>query len=289
MSILKKHLVSLIFVISFALLAGCANLGEIREFGKLSSASAGYTNLTEDYLNAPDRQKKYLMVSETEAKAKLEASAKERKKQSEKLKLYHKAIETYMKAIADLAGDQVTAYDKELGDLVDSATKASLIEKDKANWLKTIAGVLADAATNYYRQKKLSDVIELANAPLQNILQDLEKIMDGYSASIDLEKRYFDSYYRQLLVMAKEKVSKGSNIMKEPVAAQLLTDTRNAQEPLFETRKKAVKVYKESLKTIAVAHQKLYDNRNNLSSDNVLSTIKDYSKKIYDAYKTINQ
>lgn len=276
MSLIKRYYCAALF----ALITGCANLGEIQEFGKLSSDSAAYTKLTEDYLSAPERQKKYLMESETEAKAELDKSTKDRKKQEEPLKLYHKTIENYMKAIADLAGDQITVYDKELGGLIDSATKASLIEKERAKSLKTISEVLAEAATNYYRQKKLKEVIADANAPLQNVLQDLIVIVGAYSSSIENERTYFDNYYKLLLGMAKG---------KEPAAAQIISDTYNTQAPTFDARTKAADAYVKTMQTIADAHQKLYDNRNNLSNDKVLATIKDYSKKIYDAYKTIHQ
>jgi len=61
-----------------------------------------------------------------------------------------------MTALADLAGDQVTAYDKELGGLVDSAAKGSLIAKDETASLKAISGLLADAATDYYPPTKVA-------------------------------------------------------------------------------------------------------------------------------------
>ena len=240
MSATHKYLRSLVCAASLALLAGCANLAEIQEFGKLSADSAGYTKLTEEYLTAPERQKKYTLASETDARATLDQLAKERMKQAEQLRLYHKTIENYLKALADLAGDQVTAYDKELGGLVDSAAKASLIAKDKTASLKAISGVLTDAATNYYRQRKLRDVIERANAPLQDVLLDLAAMVEGYGASVEDERTAFTAYYRLLIAMAREQRQPGPGTMKEPAAAQLISDTFDAQAPSFDARKKAV-------------------------------------------------
>jgi hypothetical protein len=289
MSATHKDLRSLVCAASLAFLAGCANLAEIQEFGKLSADSAGYTRLTDEYLTAPERQKKYTLASETDARATLDRLGKERLKQAEQLKLYHRAIEGYMTALADLAGDQVTAYDKELGGLVDSAAKGSLIAKDETASLKAISGLLADAATDYYRQRKLHEVIERANAPLQDVLRDLTAIMEGYGAAIEDERAAFTAYYQLLIATARENGQQPPGTMKEPAAAQLISDTFDAQAPSFETRKKAVDAYLKTLKTIAEAHQNLYDNRDRLSSDNLLAATKNYSKKIRDAYKAFHQ
>ncbi len=286
---MHKHLTVLVYAIALALLAGCANLAEIQEFGKLSADSAGYTRLTDEYLTAPEQQKKYTLASETDARATLDRLGKERLQQAEQLKLYHRAIEGYMTALADLAGDQVTAYDKELGGLVDSAAKGSLIAKDETASLKAISGLLADAATDYYRQRRLHEVIERANAPLQEILRHLTAMVEGYSAAIEDERAAFTAYYRLLIATARENGQRPPGTMREPAAAQLISDTFDAQAPSFDTRKKAVNAYLKTLKTIAEAHQNLYDNRDSLSNDNLLAAIKNYSKRIRDSYKAFHQ
>jgi hypothetical protein len=79
--------ISIATLVSF--LAGCANLGAIQEFGKLSADSAGYTKLTDDYLAGPSNQKKYTLTSEADKRDELDRLSKERAKQGDQLGLYH--------------------------------------------------------------------------------------------------------------------------------------------------------------------------------------------------------
>jgi len=278
--------ISIATLLSF--LAGCANLGAIQEFGKLSADSAGYTKLTDDYLAGPSNQKKYTLTSEADKRAELDRLSKERAKQADQLGLYHKTVESYMKALSDLAGDQVISYDKELGGLIDAASGASIIPKDKVDAAKSISELLAEAATDLYRQKRLREVIGRANAPLQNVLRDMIQIVKGYDASIENERAAFTDYYRYLVATASEEKPKGSGA-REPAAAQIISDAFTQQGPSFDDRGKAVTAYVKTLQAIADAHQSLYDNRDKLSDDSVQVIVKSYSTQIYKAYKTVRK
>ena len=289
MQSIRKYVSVLLSTTILALVGGCANLGEIREFGKLSADSAGYTQLTDDYLSSPVRQKKYTFSNEKEVRDKLDELMKSRAVQAEKLKLYHKAIESYMKALADLAGDEVTNSDKELGSLIDNAKSTNLVPQDQADALKSISSVLSDAATNLYRQRKLHDVIDRANAPLQNVISGLIfNVGSAYPEAINGEEQYFVSYYQVLLATAKEPLTT-SKEPREPAAAQLIIDLVAEKRPAFESRRKAATAYVATLKNIGIAHQYLHDNRDRLSNDEVRSAMKHYATEIYSAYKKFAQ
>lgn len=267
-------------------LSGCVNLSAVQEFGKLSADSAGYTRLTDEYVSAPERMRHYTLESDKPTLAELDRQASERQAQGARLKAYHRAVEDYMKALADLAGDSVVAYDPELGALIDSANKASALTAEQAAPLKAVSNLLAHAATDAYRQRKLSEVIEAGNPPLQSILKDLTLLVQAYSASIEDERMRLDFYYRGLMAQASEPIGiAGSQAPKEPAAALLIKQIHQERRATFDERLKAAAQYQQTIQVIAQAHQGLYDHRDHLGSAQAVNLIKSYSKQIQATYK----
>lgn len=267
-------------------LSGCVNLSAVQEFGKLSADSAGYTRLTDEYVSAPERMRHYTLESDQSTLAELDKQAAARQAQGARLKAYHKAVADYMKALADLASDNVVAYDPELGELIDSANKASALTEEQAAPLKAVSNLLAHATTDVYRQRKLSEVIEAGNPPLQAILQDLSQLVLAYSLSIEDERMRLDFYYRGLIAQASEPIGiAGSRAAKEPAAAQFIKQIHQERRAAFDERLKAATQYQQTIQVIAQAHQGLYNNRNHLGSAQAVSLIKSYSKQIQTAYK----
>ena len=99
--------------IAFACLAllasACANLTAIREFASTSSDAAQYSQLVVAYVDTPSRMKRYEPESQRPT---LDRQVAERKAQQERLLLRQKLIQEYMDALGQLAGDELTVYDK---------------------------------------------------------------------------------------------------------------------------------------------------------------------------------
>ena len=100
---MRSRVIRLASALVLTLLAGCANLTGIQEFGKLSADSAGYTKLTEEYASSPSRRKQYTFASESKLRDTRDEEAAQREPQTQRLMLYHKTVSEYMKAVADLA------------------------------------------------------------------------------------------------------------------------------------------------------------------------------------------
>jgi len=83
----KKLLPLLTFLVCVVFLFSCANLQAIRDFAKISSESAQYTVLVNDYVESPERQKRFSPSSEHEL---LECNKIIRVQQKEVLLAYHK-------------------------------------------------------------------------------------------------------------------------------------------------------------------------------------------------------
>lgn len=262
------------------LLAACANLGAIREFGEISSDSAGYTQLTTEYATSPDRRKQYTFASENEQRSTLDGQAAERNAQVQALLLYHRAVSEYMQALAELASDKPTSFDSEIGGLADAAVKAEYIQQAEGDAIKTIASAIANAATDFYRQRKLKQVIGEANAPLQLVLSDMSTLVRGYEESLCIEQTDARSYYRRLEQMARHDD-------KKSVEAERVWGDGQARDTAIDHRLVAAKAYQNTLKRISEGHQSLYDNRDRISKAEVQSQIRRYAGLIQSSYKAV--
>ncbi|MET0266778.1 MAG: hypothetical protein ABW202_14310 [Duganella sp.] len=272
-NLLKRYLAPTLLTL---LLTGCANLGAIRDFGALSADSASYTALTEDYLGSPERSKRYTLRKDDAQRTRLTEQAREREQLRVPLQLYHQAVSDYMAALATLAADEVTNYDGQINPLVDAASSNGLIPAQQADLVKAIGTLLTDAATNAYRQRELKQLITRANAPLQGILADTVRLMAAFDSAIADEKALYHAYYDELMHLAGQ---------REPVAAELLWSQHGAIVQGFARRQQALAPYIDTLKTIAAAHQSLYDNRDKIADQEVLDQLKQYTRKIRSTYQ----
>lgn len=93
-------------LIGFLLLTaqGCTDLKAIQDFAALSADSAEYTTLVNDYIESPQRQKRYQPESRH---TKLEQMVQERADQKSTLLIRHAVIEQYMATLGALAADEV--------------------------------------------------------------------------------------------------------------------------------------------------------------------------------------
>jgi hypothetical protein len=273
LTLLKRYAVPALLALT---LTGCANLGAIKEFGALSADSAGYQALTEDFISSLERSKRHTLRKDEAQRAKLTEQSKAREALRGKLQLYHQTVSEYMNALASLAADEVTNYDGQIDPLVDSASQNGLIASDKAGLVKALANLLADAATNAYRQRELKQLITIGNAPLQGVIADMIRTMAPFDSAIEDDLAMYEAYYEELMHSAAK---------TEPVAAELLWAERGAILLGFEQRKQAIPPFIETLKTIGAAHQSLYDNRDKIADKEALAQLKKYTKVIRTTYK----
>lgn len=263
-----------------ALLGGCVNLQAVQEFGQISSLSAGYTRLSDDYARSPLINKTFTLEADSQQRALLDAEYQQRLPQAVQLQVYHKAVSHYMAALGELAGDEIPTGAEEVEGLVDAAVEAHHLDAASAAPAKAIGKLLADAALNGYRHRELKKLIADGNAPIQAVLSALIQSMQGFDASLKIERASANRYYRRLHALARENG-------REPVAAEQAWASLNAANALFDEREKAIPLYIESLKRIGIAHQALYDGRDQLDHQQLLADLKRYTKQIRAAYNAV--
>lgn len=275
---MRNNIIRLTSALVLTLLASCANLAAIQEFGKLSADSAGYTKLTEEYASSPRRRKQYTLSTDCKQRERLDEQTAQRQPQIQRLMLYHKTVSDYMKAVADLASDEATSFDEGIGGLADAAIKEKYIEEDKAKAVKSIASAIASAVTDFYRQRKLKQVIDKANAPLQLVLGDMATLVKAYEESLRIEKEDAQGYFRTLESTARHQD-------KQSATAELIRSHGLERDLQLKDRVEAAAQYGKVLQKIGEAHQKLYDNRDKVSDAEVQRQLRQYSRQIFAAYK----
>jgi len=267
-------------VLVFTLMTGCADLAAIQKFGKLSADSAGYTKLTEEYASSPIRRKQYTFSEDSKQREILDGLAAKRQPQVQMLMLYHKTVSEYMKAVASLAADEAVSFDENITGLANAAVKAKYIDEEKAKAVKSIASTMASTLTDVNRQRKLIELIDKANAPLQLVLNDMAIVVKAYEKSFKIEKSDAKIYFNDLEMMARKDD-------KQTAIAELIWAHGEERGIQLNDRIVAAAQYDKVLQEIAEAHQKLYDNRNKISDKVVQRQLRQYSEQIYATYKVV--
>lgn len=288
--------------IAIVALSGCANLAGIQNFGKLSSEVAAYSKLTNDYAAGPRDSQKYTLSSEDQQRKVLATQATLRAKQVAKLRLLQTTLSEYMAAVAALAGDEVVSFDAELASFADSAQSTNMITAKEATAIKSIAGIIATALTDFYRQKKLLEVIEKADPHVQTLVTSIRGTVDAYQEALEVDKQRARGHLLRMETLARAErsaleevrllarrdlVPTGPNAWAylPSLQAEEIWVERLKVEKDFDDKIKATRSYDVAMEGIAKAHSNLFANRSKVEDAEVQRQLMQYVKKISAAYK----
>ena len=130
---------------------GCADLKAIQDFAALSADSAEYTTLVNNYIESPERQKRYQPESRH---PRLEQMIQERADQKSTLLLRHAVIEKYMAALGTLAADEAVDNTEELSQLTTALQTQAGANPQETEAFGKIAGILTKVASDRWRQRQ---------------------------------------------------------------------------------------------------------------------------------------
>ena len=277
MYLMRRMYVLLILFLLATFFCGCANLSAIREFADISSKTAEYTKLVDDYVESPSRQKKYQPPNQH---SELDKITKKRSEQKAGLFLRYSLIEEYMDALGQLAADEVVTYDKEVDSLSAAAKGGKFVDDKESKAFSAVGKLLVTAVTNSWRQKKLKQLIKESNEPLQIVIDSLKQIVNqGFAGDLEIEKTAITKYYRAIIADSHDKAG---------IAA--LEEWKGKKLSTIISRDNAIKTYSKALNKISKGHQKLYDNKDKVASKELMGQMSRYAKdlrKAYDALKDL--
>jgi hypothetical protein len=177
------------------------------------------------------------------------------------------------------------SYDKSLDSLAGVIKNAKLPSFDakQVDAFTALTKVIAKAATDGYRQRELKRLIMESNSDFQLLVAAMTNIVGtDYVASLENERVAADKYYKEILMISEHAPPQQASI-------QLVKESWQNIQSNITAKKQICLLYVETLRKIGDGHQLLYDNRDTISSKQVLDSIYTYRNDIEGLFKAINE
>ena len=255
---------------------GCVDLKAIQDFANISAESAEYTALVDNYVEFPNRQKRY---QPADRHAQLDAMAQERMTRKTELLLRHEIVEEYMEALGQLAADEIVDQSEELSQLTTNLQSQAGTNPAETEAFGKIAGILTKAVSDGWRKSQLQNLIEQSNGPLQTILKSLKQIVvDGFGGDDQNEQFAIQSYYRTKIAQSND-----------PAGIAALMEWQELRVADLSNHTQTIQTYATLLDEVSEGHQKLFDERKDLANAQLLQQIQQSVKELKDLLDTIKK
>jgi len=251
-------------------IACTTDLTAVREWSKTSLEATQYSELVTTYANTPQRLKRYDPKKSLEITESWDAQIKLRQNQAEALKTILSAISDYMAALAILSSASTVDYSKDVGALNAGIQNLNAgISNETLGAVGSLVNAVLGTAAKAYQKRQVADIVERANGPLQTILRgELRNIISqDFRGDLSNEKTSIGGYFKDKL-----RVKEGA----PPTSAAARVALEEWEELRLEEnakRTEAVDAYLTVLDKVAVGHQKLYDNRNELDAEKLIKDL----------------
>jgi len=191
----------------------------------------------------------------------------------------HEVIEEYMEAMGKLAADEIVDQSKELSQLTTALKTHAGANPEETKALGKVVGILTKLVSDGWRQRQLQSLIKQSNAPIQQILKSLKQIVsDGFGGDLQNEGFAIQNYYRTLIAQSND-----------PAAKAALAEWQEVRVATLADHSQALHAYATLLDKIAEGHQKLYDERKDLTNKQLLEQIQQSAKELKDLLDTIKK
>lgn len=176
----------IVFVLVAFMLAGCADLTAVRDFGSLSASITSSTELSARWR---DTQKR-LGAMPQPGDLPLNISTGDRSKIHEDTEIMLKALTLYMESMGQLAADNLPAVDTQVEGLAKSlsALPGTPITPQRVEAVG-ILGKMLSLPLDAYRHQQVRKLIETANTPVQNIVKGLVELAQIYKSDLANEHK----------------------------------------------------------------------------------------------------
>lgn len=268
---IKEQLGKLSFAITLScfvlICTACTNLAAVHEWSKTSLEATQFNEIVTTFVDTPERLKRY------DSNGPWQEESGNRKKQSEALKQMLSIVSDYMNALATLSADATVDYKKDVDVLTASIGKLDAgVSKDTLGAAGSLASTVLNAAAKAYQAAQVEKIVEEANAPLQLMLRsELRNIVDkDFRRDLQIEKSSMNAYYDYLL-----RHGNPSEAAKDAVNEWQEERIRQNDKKL-----RAVDAYLKVIDTVAIGHQKLFDNRNKLDAKALIKDLYSLSAEL---------
>lgn len=315
----KKKILSTFLLLTIMLVnSSCVDLEAIRKFTENASVvSQKFPALSSDFYDSCTRQYRYQFYQRVNFNAKLmqeiddmpnqtnldgyqttiprggdglsiiqrEVKCREWKKTDKAALLLNKALVDYIKALGELAADDLTNYDKSLNDLGTSITQIGVFEAKHIDAGKGLAKFISSAATNFWRRKKLKSAIEERDKDVSTLAEVLKKYIAAmYVEQLVQERRELDFLYKNTIQAYQ---NQGGNVNQLTILT--VKSKWDAERKELNQKIDSATAYGKILDNVIEGHHKLYESRESLGSKEVKQMILGYAKRIEDLIPTLRK
>ena len=208
----------------------------------------------------------------------------------------NKVLVDYMKALGDLAADELTSYDKDFDQLNKSIVKTKFFKESEVTAGTMLAKFLSNIFTEAFRRKKLKEAIETQNGNVKILTSALGKyVTDNYITALKDEQRALNVFYGDAIIANRNRDSAISTFLdrnkatSDPLAVISIKQMWDAELAKLQDRINAAEAYGKIMDNFREGHQKLYDSRNNLNSKDVQKMALSYANTIEELIETFRK
>jgi hypothetical protein len=262
----------LALLLGLTLLAGCANLGEVREFAGESARLAGYTRITERYLASHERERAFLLGPARQAEAALH---ERRQAARESLLAVHRVAFRYMATLAQLAGEDSFRLDAPIDRIGANLQAFPDLGLDAATVDATtsLAKSLSNLVLSAAQERAVRKLVTEEGPKAQKVFEGMENIACLFGKSLENEKK-------TVLAMLSdgaqiEEMSRGS-----PLLVALALDRAREKQAEYAAAEADYAAAMQGLQAIVRGHRDLMDNIDRLSAADLRQRLAKYRDEI---------
>jgi hypothetical protein len=272
------------FTASILLFAcSCTNVAAVQQFAQASQeVGAEFEPLVSEGIESCHRATSFLLSGQSAPDCAFFQSIEP------PLLAVNQSLFSYISSLGKLASVEVGHTGNSLqnlgADLKHADPGMSATNLSRANASAGLASALVDILASGYRQRKMLAIIEHSN----NSVQQVVSFMDEYAA-YRYAQQFKDEQSRERAFCVQWTDPAVPEVAREPIAVDLLKRKCAADLQQQAERLVAVEKYQQALRSIASAHQKLYDERNRWNTPQLARDLAPAVKELSDAAQAMQK
>jgi hypothetical protein len=298
---MKHHplLLPVVFGLSLLTLASCINLKKVNDYSSCSLESIkNFECIDYSFTKACYESGKLQRIRNAEFRldtSKFDCSTNQLA-DSITLLIYN-TVRGYFEGLTKLSNNELTEYHTD--NLATALIKAR-ISDSTAHAYSKISTVLLHALTDEYRKKKIQQYIGEANEAIKVLLDELDfQLSQNLVGKLKTQELKINNIYygffletnqRDTIFHSSHNLTADTLYLKSKKSYERLLVVKDYDAALAELKNKENQIlcFTKGLRKIAEGHQKLYDNRNNLSVNRCKELISLYASNIQDEINEFN-
>lgn len=279
----KKTVLVTLLVLPIVLFS-CVNLKTVGDFSSTSVESIkNFEQIDYSFLKHCQDRCRDESIRKFDIKRAQECSCAVYQEADSVTQVIYTSIEGYFEGLSELSHNELTTYRSD--DLISALSADELgplkIDAQTVSAFSSLSNTLLRASTDLYRRKKITTYIELANEPIQVLLEKF-KLIIGTNLKGELQ------FKRERLYAFYMDMKMNGTLLSEYEKSKATGDYYQALEAI-QRKEMELAVFSQSLDEIAKGHQVLYDNRKRLSMKDFGGLLLSYSSNVENLISEFNK